>query len=204
MASRLLLVRHADLGSRFTGRYVGRTDVPADRRALQDAACLAELVRQRGAVRCVASPLVRARQTADVICRPLGLEVVLDDDLREIDFGRWEGKTFDQLAVEQPESVQRWATAPEVFAFPDGEAVAHFLTRIARATGRLTAVADEVVLAVTHAGVIRGMICYLLGLPANNYLLFDIHYAACTTIDVSDGGHGVLSGLNERYAAQGR
>ena len=201
MACQLLLVRHAAIAPQYAGRYVGSTDVPADARGLHQARTLASLVRFRKPDRCYCSPLVRARQTADVICETTDLQLQVDDDLREVDFGRWECKTFEEIAADAPEAVNRWAASSEEFTFPGGESVAGFLCRIHRAAHRLAEDCAEVVLAVTHAGVIRGMICHLLGLPPRDYLLFDIRHAACTTIALADG-KGVLTGLNEQCISE--
>ena len=197
MACQLLLVRHAAIAPQYAGRYVGSTDVPAEPDGLQQAHELERLVRTRRPCRCFCSPLVRARHTAEVICEAMDLRVEVDEDLREVDFGRWEGKAFDEIAAEDPEAVDRWAEFSHDFAFPGGESVGGFLTRIHRAARRLAGDTAEVVLAVTHAGVIRGMICHLLGLPSRHYLLFNIRHATCTTLDLVEG-KGVLSGLNEQ------
>ena len=197
MASQLLLVRHAEIAPQYAGRYVGSTDVPAEPHGLQQVRRLARLVGSRKPGRCFCSPLLRARETAEVICESTGLRAEIDNDLREVDFGQWEGKTFDEIAAEDPETVDRWAAFSDDFAFPGGESIGGFLTRICRAAQRLAEDTTDVVLAVTHAGVIRGMICHFLGLHSRHYLLFDVRHATCTTIDLV-GGKGVLRGLNEQ------
>ena len=68
------------------------------------------------------------------------------------------------------------------------------LGRVQAAADRLAGDAAETVLAVTHGGVIRAMICHLLGLEPRHYVLFNVGYAALAVIDLFDGG-GVLSGL---------
>jgi alpha-ribazole phosphatase len=201
MARQLLLVRHAGIAPRDTGRYVGSTEVPLEPQGLQQAKALGELVRSKRPERCFSSPLIRARQTAQVICQLAGLLVEVDKDLREVDFGQWEGKTFDEIAAENPEAVNHWADFSDDFTFPDGESVESFLTRIHQAADRLAADPADVVLAVTHGGVIRGMLCYLLGLHARHYLAFNIQHATCTTVDLLNG-RGILSGLNEQCVSE--
>ena len=75
-------------------------------------------------------------------------------------------------------------------------------SRRACAADRLASRAADVVLAVTHGGVIRSMICHLLGLEARHYILFNVHCGACVTIDLYDG-KGVLAGLDNPLAAEG-
>ena len=115
------------------------------------------------------------------------LPLHLDTDLREIDFGQWETRTFAEAAVGDPSLVDRWAAFDPDFAFPGGESVGGFLHRIRAAADRLIHAEAPTVLAVTHGGVIRTMICHLLGLAPRRYLAFDVPYAAMAVIDVFDG-----------------
>jgi broad specificity phosphatase PhoE len=162
---------------------------------LKQAHKLMPLVRGFGPEACYCSPLARARQTADVLLRHIHLPVHIDDDLREIDFGQWECKTFEQVAVEDARAVERWANFDHRFAFPGGESLGGFLARVRRAAKRLADDPASTVLAVTHGGMIRAMICHFLALRPRQYVLFEVAQAACTVIDLFDG-RGVLRGLN--------
>ena len=164
---------------------------------------MAPLIQARGPATSYCSPLLRARQTADCIVPQALLPIQIDDDLREIDFGLWEGKTFDEIAVEDPAAVGRWAQFCEDFTFPEGDSVGGFLARIRRAADRLAHDGADTVLAITHGGVIRAMICHFLGLNPRQYVLFNVRCATCATIDLFDG-KGVLSGLNETFDTGGR
>jgi broad specificity phosphatase PhoE len=144
---------------------------------------------------CFCSPLLRARQTAEVILKNLHLPVHTDDDLREIDFGAWECKTFEEVVAADARAVKRWAEFDQRFTFPGGESLGGFLARIRRMARRLANDPASTVLAVTHGGVIRMMICHFLGLRPRNYVLFDVAHASCAVIDLFDG-KGVLTGLN--------
>jgi len=192
MAKELVLLRHADIGRGYTGRLVGSTDVPLSVLGRKQAALVAAAARERAAGRCFCSPQRRALETSEVA----GISAEVDQDLREVDFGRWEGKTFDEAAASDPELVGSWSAFDQDFAFPDGESIGDFLARVRRAADRMVAEASEVVLAVTHAGVIRAVICYLLGLQPWQYVLFDVRPASLTTIQVF-AGKGVLTGLND-------
>jgi broad specificity phosphatase PhoE len=136
----------------------------------------------------------RAAETAATLPVPH-----IDEDLREIDFGQWECKTFEQMAAADAAAVERWAAFDRGFAFPGGESLRGFLARVRRCAKRLCADEAETVLAVTHGGVIRMMICHLLGLRPRQYVLFDVGNAACAVVNVFEG-KGVLSALNLRSA----
>jgi broad specificity phosphatase PhoE len=95
--------------------------------------------------------------------------------------------------------VDRWATLAPDFAFPGGERLAGFLQRVRATADRLVAEPCETVLAVTHGGVIRAMLCYLLGLDPRQYVVFHVGYAALAVIELFDG-QGVLSALESAAA----
>ncbi len=95
-----------------------------------------------------------------------------------------------------PTKTGRWSIAgrpssPD-FAFPGGESLQGFFERIASAADRMVRDPADTVLAVTHGGVIRAMICHLLGLEPRNYVLFAVDYAAAVVLDLFDGS-GVLA-----------
>ena len=191
----LLLVRHGRIEDSFEGRFIGSTDVPLATDCRTEVEALARHIRAQEPSRCICSPLKRARQTAEILTEAVGLTIEIDPDLREVDFGRWEGLSFEEISASDPEMVKRWASWDEDFAFPEGESVRDFLMRLRSAADRMTAGSDETILAVTHGGFIRAMICHLLGLSDHQYVLFDVRRASLTAIEVI-GGRGVLTGLN--------
>lgn len=193
MTQRLILARHASVDSRYAGRFLGSSDVPLSARGRRQASALARVLESRPIDRFLVSPLERASQTAAAMER----QALVDPDLREIDFGRWEGRSFDEISQgEPPELIDRWGRFDLEFCFPQGESLGAFVGRIDKLAVRLTAQADETLGVITHGGVIRSMICRLLGLAPSHYLLFDVPPASITTIDLFDG-RGVLSGLSD-------
>ncbi|MHB8910412.1 MAG: histidine phosphatase family protein [Syntrophales bacterium] len=197
MAQRLILIRHGDLGEGCRGRYIGRTDEPLSPTGRRQAAALAgELGRIGKGARILCSPLLRARETA---ATALGADRTfsIDDDLREINFGRWELMSFAEIAAADPDAVAGWAALDEAFTFPGGESISAFRKRIGAAAGRIVADPAGTVVAVTHGGVIRLLICLLLGLDYRHYLLFDVRPGSVSEIAI-EGEKGVLTRLNDR------
>lgn len=195
MAENLLLIRHAATASVNDGRYIGATDegivAPAD----DSVARLVSLVQSFGPERCLASPMLRTRQTAALVTEPCGLEMEIDADLREIDFGNWEGLTFAEIDAQDPVLVRQWATGAADFCFPGGEPLAAFHARVREAGRRLAGRPEKTVVAVSHGGVIRILICHFLGLSFDHYLQFEVRPFAITVIRLF-GERGVLAGLN--------
>ena len=193
-ATSIRLLRHADTGAGCRGRFIGSTDVPLDAGGREKIVVLARRVAAEKPDRIFCSPLRRARETAEPVAALLGLELEPDPDLREIDFGRWEGMTFEAIRASAPHAVERWARFDPGFAFPGGEAIGDFLARVRRAADRMARCGGASVLAVTHGGVIRSLICHFLGLSPRHYLLFDVRPAWLTAIALH-GGKGVLAGM---------
>jgi len=196
VAKRLVLVRHGDLGEGYRGRYVGRTDLRLATEGRRQAAAMAgELGRIEGA-HIFCSPLLRARETAEIA---LGKEAAfsVDDDLREIDFGRWELMNFAQIVAADPAAVESWAALEDDFTFPDGESIGAFRGRVEAVSRRIAADPAETIVAFTHGGVIRLLVCHFLGLEYRRYLLFDVRPGSLSEIRI-EGGKGVLTRLNDR------
>ena len=196
MARKLLFLRHGDIGEEYSNRYIGSTDVSMSPRGHRQVSALRQLLRKNGPCHCVSSPMKRCLETAAVITEYQDLKFTIDPDLREIDFGLWEGMTFDEIQEAFPGGVDRWAEFKADFTFPGGEKIADFQARIIGAAHRLETHPADTIVVCTHGGVIRLLICHFLGLRARQYILFKVRHASLTTIELFDGS-GVLSGLNE-------
>jgi broad specificity phosphatase PhoE len=137
--------------------------------------------------RCVASPLLRAQQTAKIVSVHLGLAFDTDSDLREIDFGAWEGLTAEEIEKRYPGALAQWISPREETAFPGGESLREFDGRVERALARIVAERTETVLVFAHGGVVRALICGLLGLGPEGFWLFEVKPATVARIDLHDG-----------------
>ena len=192
MKKRLLLLRHASHAASHQHRFLGSTDIGLAEHGLLEAASIAPLVQEYKPERFFCSPLKRCIETIEQIA-PLYVEI--NPDLREIDFGRWERMTFDQIQQSDPDAVHQWATYDPEFSFPGGERISDFLARVGAAAKSFVSCPEKTILAVTHAGIIRALICHFLDLHPRQYVLFDINLASLTILDLFDG-KGVLTGLN--------
>ena len=200
MATRLLLMRHARIEAQYVGRLIGATDLPLDPAGEAEARTLAGRLARWTPQACYCSPMRRCRQTAAAVAPDLPPQV--DPDLREVDFGVWETRTFAEAAADDPAEVDRWARFAPDLAFPGGETAAEFLRRVQNAAQRLVESPAQTVLAVSHGGVVRMMICHLLGLELRQYVAFDVPYCGLAVIDLL-GGKGVLAALERPEASHG-
>lgn len=181
--SRLILVRHAEPQDDMRGRCYGSLDVglsPAGRaHAAELAARLAAL--EYDVV--YSSPRLRARETAEPAAAVRGVELVVDDELRELDFGELEGRTYDEIAASEPELYRAWMETPTEVTFPGGESYADLKVRAVGALRRI----DRAALVVTHGGVIRAGLAEWLSLPDDAIFRVDQRYCGVTIVDFIDG-----------------
>lgn len=164
--SRLVLVRHGETTGQSSIRYYGSTDVRLSalgREQMREARrqILIDTVESVWA-----SSLARAWQAAQIVApaRPVRLEA----SFREIDFGRWEGLTREEIEVLDPPLFEHWQSGEPGFEFPEGEARGLFRDRVAEGLERLHASRTRSALVVAHKGVLRTLFELVTGqaLPA--------------------------------------
>lgn len=191
MGSKIIyLMRHGDTG--LKGRYVGSSDVPLSPLGLKQTRELCSYLNTVTLDAILCSPMLRCRQSIETLGRD---DVRYHDFLKEIDFGAWEKKSFEEIAVEYRTLVDCWAKQDEKFAFPGGEAMSSFYGRIGECAQHLRNVKEKEILVVCHGGVIRHLICDLLHIPKEHYLLFDVAPGCYSTVQLFPEG-GVLTGFN--------
>lgn len=147
-----------------------------------------------------ASPLERAQSTARALAERLNLPVRTVDDLQEVDFGDWTGRSFAEL--EGNSDWAHWNAHRAAAAAPGGESMAQAQ---ARAMEHVLGAAQELpggtIAMVTHCDIIRAVVCAVLGLSLDRILAFDVDPASITRLTV-DRGQGRLHSLNECPAAR--
>ena len=153
----ILLARHGETESNRERRFQGQLDVPLSDRGREQARELAEraAAEERPIAAIYTSPLVRARETAEIVGERLGLEPRPDDRLKEVDVGDWERRLKDDVARDEPEAWAAFRRAGEEFRFPGGESFADQQARVLAALDEITARGDLPALVVCHRGVIR-------------------------------------------------
>jgi len=153
---RILLVRHGETDGESSIRFHGSGDVDLSalgRAQMQQAA--RRLGRERQDFY-IASNLRRSWKGAEILAK--GAPVRIEADFREIDFGRFEGKTREEIQAAEPVAYEQWQSGAEDFEYPDGEARASFEARIRRGLERVLAAPGHSAVAVLHKGVIRAIV----------------------------------------------
>jgi len=159
--TRLLLARHGETDWNRIGRWQGQADPPLNDIGREQAAALAEQLAGDGVRAIYSSDLRRASETARVVGERLGLGVVEERGLREIDVGSWSGLTRAEVQERYPEGFARFL-AGEIGH--DGETREQLTDRVVAAVERIGAAhLGETVVVVSHGGAIRALLRYANG-----------------------------------------
>ncbi|MCT7660260.1 bifunctional RNase H/acid phosphatase [Mycobacterium deserti] len=172
--TRFLLLRHGQTELSVERRYSGRGNPALTELGRRQAEAAAQYLGRKGGVAAViSSPLQRAYDTAQAAAKVLGLDVVVDYDLIETDFGGWEGLTFSEAAERDPELHKRWLRDTRVSP-PDGESFDAAAERVGRARSRIISEhPGETVLVVSHVTPIKTLL--RAALDAGPTILYRLH-----------------------------
>ncbi|MGW5968922.1 bifunctional RNase H/acid phosphatase [Streptomyces sp. NPDC055186] len=196
-----VLLRHGETPltpqKRFSGS--GGSDPSLSDIGREQAEKTAAHLARRGTVQAiVASPLARTRETAGVIAARLGLDVTVDDGLRETDFGAWEGLTFAEVRERHPDDLNAWLSSPDAEPTGGGESFAATANRVAAARDRLTAAyAGRTVLLVTHVTPIKTFVRLALGAPPEALFRMELSAASLSAVAYYADGNASVRLFNE-------
>jgi broad specificity phosphatase PhoE len=209
----LLLVRHAETDDNVAGKLSGWTDSHLSARGEQQVRLLADhFNRAHGhAAALYASPLVRARRTAEAIGELTGHAPVLLDDLREMHFGELDGMPMEEIAANHPELLAGDEDpSMDHFAWPGGESRTQFAERARKVMDRIAAAhPGEAVAVVTHGGVVSFFLTVVHGESPAAWRRWIVPNASLTEVEwdpETETGrlirHGDAAHLEELTAAE--
>jgi alpha-ribazole phosphatase/probable phosphoglycerate mutase len=235
MVTTIYLIRHGETVDAEPRRYKGHIDVPLSEKGIEQMKRLAKYIVQNSsnssnqklnppsppfskggmggflnAVYC--SDLIRAIKSAEIIAEPYGLKPIIMPELRERNFGIWEGMSFDEIKEKYPEEFDVWASNPLKFSPLQGESTIEVRDRVIDALNRiLNEVQDSSksfniaqnsstlnhveplnniellsIGIVSHGGVNRIVLCHLLGIPLENIFRIEQDYGALNIIEFYD------------------
>ncbi len=200
-----VLLRHGETPltsqKRFSGS--GGSDPALSDTGRYQAECAAAVLAARGTVQgtvqaVVSSPLARCRETAGIVAARLGLQVGVEDGLRETDFGAWEGLTFSEVRERHPEDLDAWLGSPEAGPTGGGESFTAVAHRVAATRDRLVAAyAGHTVLFVSHVTPIKTLVRLALGAPPESLFRMELSAASLSAVAYYADGNASLRLLND-------
>jgi len=182
------LIRHGQTRSNVTGYLMGWTDEGLDDVGYAQANSLAARIASLPITAVYVSPLRRAIETAATTAKPHGLEPRVYPDLVEINYGDWQGLHRKQVRQEWPELWQKLRIYSPDVVIPNGESLEQVNRRTIRAFN--TIIASEPggqVAIVTHQGILKAMVAYILNAPNIVCSRFELGNASLSLVRITDG-----------------
>lgn len=194
---RFLLVRHGETNWNRDKRFQGQIDVPLNDQGRVQAQQAAEFLKSVQIDRAVSSPMLRPKETAELILQPHPqVELDLNALLCEISHGLWEGKLEAEIEAAYPGKLHQWQQAPEMVQMPEGENLNQVWERVVEAWQQILAAtpADQpagthplTTLVVAHDAVNKALLCHLIGQGPAQFWTFKQGNGSVTVIDYPHG-----------------
>jgi len=191
MNKELYLLRHGTTA--MNGLYVGSTDIPLATEGREQINQIGRILQSADIEKIYCSPMKRCRETLALL--HLGVPHELDEELREIDFGRWEGCSFPEISESDPALIDLWRTRGNSFCFPDGECIKTFNKRVEKFSRTVLAPGEKRILIIAHGGTLRHLLTLFLGLDPEQGGIFTIQPGCFSTVSLY-GELGTLTALN--------
>ncbi|MEH2028212.1 histidine phosphatase family protein [Nostoc sp.] len=200
---RLLLVRHGETDWNRQTRFQGQIDVPLNDNGRQQSQKAGEFLQEVAIDNACSSTMLRPKETAEIILKQHpNVKLELQDGLREISHGLWEGKLETEIEQEFPGELQRWRLVPAEVQMPEGENLQQVWERSVVAWQSIVQAAlnneFKTVLVVAHDATNKTLLCHILGLSLENFWNFRQGNGAVSVIDYPSGIDGlpVLQAMN--------
>lgn len=198
MQTEIFLVRHGETEWNATGRFQGSKDIALSNEGINQAGFLKNRFHSR--FDCIySSPLIRARQTAKVICEDTNYKPVIENDLREINFGAWEGLTLEEIRTQYSKEFHNWKT-DEIHGHLVGGDMS-LKNASERARNILVKIADECkgrkVLVVAHGGIIKAALIGLFQWKVNKYHKLTLGNTSVSKVSFDESLNASLVTLND-------
>jgi phosphoserine phosphatase len=180
----IYLVRHGETTWNLEGRVQGSRDTPLSIDGLTQTVKTVAFLSALHFDAIFTSPMARARAISEPVGAHLGVPPIVVPELREIEFGGWEGHTWNEIGVMYPASMAVWELkSPE--AQPDGgESLADVRRRAAKVRSIVESTPGDLALVVAHGGLNRVLISVLLDLPLDTYGNFTQPNACISVFEV--------------------
>lgn len=186
---RLIIIRHGESEWNRIGRYQGQADAPLSELGVRQAAALAERLKGEPIDAIYASPLQRARRTAEAIAahHPT-VPFAVEPSLLEIDHGDWQGLMLDEVVARYGAGLVEWRMHPTRSQMPGGESFSNILKRVLDFKERLySEFADRNVLLSTHDVVVKILVADALGMDMDRINRIWVTNASISVIEYGEG-----------------
>ncbi|MBU0478767.1 alpha-ribazole phosphatase [bacterium] len=160
---KIFIIRHGQTSGNSALKYFGITDVELNEEGIIQAGLASKRLEKENIYRIYSSSLKRAFKTAEIIAKSHRISIELKEDLREINFGNWEGLSFQEIQMSYPHEFSEWQNNIMGFTMPQGESILELKRRVETAFNEiLNSARENNVVIVTHGGPIRIILSKIL------------------------------------------
>lgn len=192
---KLFLVRHGETDWNKLGRFQGQNGVALNQRGLAQAKDTARAAIAWQPIALYSSPLCRTMQVAQEISRLVGVAVIPELRLQELDLGELDGVTGEEMQSGWPQVYDTWRNEPAIVVLPGGESLAQLQERAWQAITDLEQAhrGDDIVVVISHNFTIRAICSKLLGMPLANFHRTYLSLGSVSVIESGQRGWRLLS-----------
>ncbi len=200
---RVIFVRHGESQANREGRFAGRSDPPLTRLGRRQAVALARRLAREQIDAAYASPLQRVQQTAAIALAGRDVPFHTAAELRELDFGDWDGLTGQQIRERWPEDFQRLADPDDGFRAPNGESLVEGRERVLRFVESLRERhSDQQVCCLTSGSVLQLYLTHVLHMPLGKFWKLAVHNCSLTVVEFRRAGAVVVCANEAAHLAR--
>jgi alpha-ribazole phosphatase len=193
------MVRHGQTAASRDNRFSGSADPPLTAAGEAMAQAFAHTYASMKWDAIYTSPMLRTRQTADPLCRLAGVQAIVEDGLKEVGYGDWEGLRQEDVKAQWPEAFEHWAHDVASRGTPGGETAFHVAARAMPVVEEIRSRYERGnVLIVSHKATLRIITCALLGLDVRLFRERIAHPVSAVTMFVVTSKTAQLTILGDR------
>ncbi|WP_455792150.1 histidine phosphatase family protein [Clostridium butyricum] len=198
MKTIIMLIRHGETEWNILGKFQGSTDIPLSNEGIRQAFMLKERLKSDFDY-IFSSPLKRAYETAKILCDESGKQVSIAEEIREINFGEWEGLTVKGIAEKYPDIFNQWRNDKREGKFCGGDMST--LNASIRAKNCIMEIANKhkgkKIVIVAHGGIIKAGLIGIFEWDMSMYHKMALGNTCVNTITFNDDMKPALLGLND-------
>lgn len=183
----IFLTRHLEVDVDASRFCIGQTDVLLSARGKAGLNRFSEGLKSLQPEALISSDLMRCKDIAEKVAEGTGLFLKTDPLWRELNFGEWENRAWNELWQSDHDRVDHWMQNFVSAVPPGGESYMMLFQRVQSQLERLAGRTEKRILVVTHAGVIRSAIAFVLGMPLDRSFSLEINFGCLTGIRCDDG-----------------
>lgn len=194
---KLYLLRHGESEGNREGRFRGRTDYALTERGMNQAESAGTYIKENYCIDAVySSPMKRAVQTADTVCRLIERDFTIMDEFNNIKLGDWEGQSKEYIQEHYPMQWNIWLNDPRQLRIQGMETLKSISQRAMKGIEKISKTHDDNMLVVTHRAILKPLTAGLIGIKEPAFWKIHFDTAALTIIEWSEPAGWTLKNLN--------